>query len=416
MSNVLFGTDFEDEYFGDDDIDEIEEVEGIDAIDDIDEPEPNDFTESDAIDEPEIPEPETVLNNTDEKGSNENTAVKEDTDTSPLETPVSNISNNNRPEDVVSVNSENDNNKDSKPIPEKNNEPISLYQQQGFDSYTRESEERLNNDSEKKDSEQKVKPEESLKEEVPEAETVKAFTEKSHTEADDTEKNDNSIIIKINSKKLKTVLGIAAVVGVIIISNIALSSTFSKKKTNSMVINTEQTTAETKEKSTIEQIFDDNYKSDIDIIDSNLISKDVDNQLDNQETETTESIQSSQMDNSVAAIDGISDRFNNIEELDEYINASIKNIYSNEKIDFNKYINGTLSREKLLSKYVDYLKGSNELLHLLTVNKAEYLNSDTVNYEQTENQIVNSLKYVDVIYYLVKKGTLKSDILNIINQ
>lgn len=181
------------------------------------------------------------------------------------------------------------------------------------------------------------------------------------------------------------------------------------------------------EASQIEEFFNKDYKTNIDIVDSDMInsetiktseesSKEVEKTEKNlSEIKEAEVTETAAIDNSVAAIDGISDRFNSVSDLDEYITTSINSIYSNEKLDFNEYINGAISREKILNKYIDYLKSSNELLHLLTVNKAEYLSSNNVDYNNTENQLVNSLKYVDVIYYLVKKDVPKSEILEIIN-
>lgn len=98
----------------------------------------------------------------------------------------------------------------------------------------------------------------------------------------------------------------------------------------------------------------------------------------------------------------LSSRFPTLNDLSLYINSSTATILMNEKKAMTDYVNGTISKEDCQDKLQACTNASNEILHLLAVNKNLYSDQGQAQqYTSLESDLINVMYYGDVATGLV---------------
>lgn len=112
----------------------------------------------------------------------------------------------------------------------------------------------------------------------------------------------------------------------------------------------------------------------------------------------------------------LSSRFPTLEDLTLYVNSSTATILMNEKQAMNNYVNGNITKEECLAKLQTCTAASNEVLHLLVVNKKLYTEQGQAQqYTSLEDDLISVMYYGDVATSLMNSDATIPQIIQSLN-
>lgn len=112
----------------------------------------------------------------------------------------------------------------------------------------------------------------------------------------------------------------------------------------------------------------------------------------------------------------LSSRFPTLNDLSLYINSSTATILMNEKKAMTDYVNGSISQEECLNKLQACTNASNEILHLLAVNKSLYTEQGQAQqYTSLESDLISVMYYGDVATGLINNNATIPQIIQGLN-